>query len=196
MELWELCLVGVGLAMDAFAVSVCRGLQMKILRLSHLLLISLTFGGFQALMPLIGYALGTQFSSYIEAIDHWIAFGLLLFIGGKMIYDTLTEKEDAPACPTCPACEASSSDLLHLKELFTMALATSIDALAVGISFAVLDVSIGKAVSVIGVITVLLTAFGVFLGHVCGARYKKKATFLGGTILIGIGIKILVEHLT
>lgn len=194
MPFWELFIIAVGLSMDAFAMSVCRGLQMRVLRLSHTFVIALTFGVFQALMPLIGHALGQQFSSLIEAWDHWIAFLLLAFIGGKMLFDAFTEKNDAQKTGA-PKDGAKPTEALCMRELCAMALATSIDALAVGITFACLRVPVFRAVTVIGTVTFAVTALGVFLGHVYGEKHQKKAMLAGGMILVGIGIKILIEHL-
>lgn len=183
----EILLIGVGLSMDAFAVAVCKGLCMRRINYRHTVVIALFFGGFQALMPLIGWALGSRFAQYIVQFDHWVAFVLLSCIGGKMIWDTLHEEEEETCCPTEPK--------LDLKELLLMAVATSIDALAVGISFAFLSVKIGKAVSIIGCTTFILSAIGVFIGNRFGAKYKNKASLTGGVILILIGCKILLEHL-
>ena len=179
----ELFLIGVGLSMDAFAVSICKGLSMTKLRWRQGLLVGVFFGGFQAAMPLIGWALGRQFERYITSVDHWIAFILLGYIGGKMIWDGFHGEEE-----TCP----SGFDL---KELTMMAVATSIDALAVGITFAFLDVEILPAVSFIGVTTFLLSAVGVKVGNVFGIRYESRAELAGGVILILLGFKILLEHL-
>ncbi len=183
MGLTELFLVGVGLSMDAFAVSICKGLSMKRMRWRQGLVVAVFFGGFQALMPAIGWALGRQFERYITTIDHWIAFLLLGYIGGKMIWDAFHEEDSS-----CP----SSFDL---KELFMLAIATSIDALAVGITFAFLQVSIGPAVALIGCTTFTLSLGGVWIGHRFGSRCKSKATLIGGVILCLIGLKILLEHL-
>ena len=179
----ELFLIGVGLSMDAFAVSICKGLSMKKLRWRQGLLVGVFFGGFQAMMPLIGWALGRQFEKYITSVDHWIAFILLGYIGGKMIWDGFHGEDE-----TCP----SGFDL---KELTMMAIATSIDALAVGITFAFLQVDILPAVSLIGLTTVTISLGGVWIGHRFGSKYKDKATLAGGIILCLIGLKILLEHL-
>lgn len=184
----ELFLIGVGLSMDAFAVSVCKGLNMREkINYKHAFIIALFFGGFQALMPAIGYFLGRNFEKYITAFDHWIAFGLLAFIGIKMMIDAVKEWN----------CEdkAEDNDRLDIKELFMLAVATSIDALAVGITFAFLQVSIGAAVSIIGVTTFVLSIIGVVIGNKFGSRYKSKAELAGGIILVLIGLKILLEHL-
>ncbi len=185
----ELLLLGVGLAMDAFAVSICKGLKMKTVNKKHCFVIALFFGGFQALMPFIGWLLGRQFEQYITKIDHWIAFLLLVAIGGKMIVDVLKgEEEDDEVCP----CEIEKLDV---KELFLLAIATSIDALAVGITFAFLQVSIVPAITIIGVVTFVISAVGVFVGNIFGSKYKSKAEFVGGVILVLIGVKILLNHL-
>lgn len=184
----EILLIGAGLSMDAFAVAVCKGLNMKRINYQHAAVIALFFGGFQALMPFAGWLLGKSFEKYITSIDHWIAFILLGIIGGKMVLDAL-RSNDGEACPTC------EEERLNLQELFVMAIATSIDALAVGITFAFLRVNILSAVSVIGITTFLLSLLGVILGNKFGARYEKKAELAGGVILILIGTKILIEHL-
>ena len=185
MLLYEIFFIGVGLSMDAFAAAVCRGLSMKKINYRHALIIALFFGGFQALMPLVGWLLGTQFSSYIEQFDHWIAFGLLLFIGGKMIIDVIRGEDES--CPYV--------DGLNLKQLTVMAIATSIDALAVGVSFAFLKTNIFSAIGVIGATTFVLSLVGVVIGNKFGEKYKNKATLAGGIILVAIGVKILLEHL-
>ncbi|MEF2593224.1 MAG: manganese efflux pump MntP family protein [Eggerthellaceae bacterium] len=189
MGIVELALIAVGLSMDAFAVSVCKGLGMKRLNMRQAFVIALFFGGFQALMPVIGWALGTGFQALITPIDHWIAFALLAFIGGKMLWDAFRGDEDDG--------EKALSDeaSLDLKELTMLAVATSIDALAVGITFAFLQVDIVPAVALIGVITFALSFGGVAIGHFFGARFEKPATIVGGVVLIIIGLKILLEHL-
>ena len=182
----ELFLIGVGLSMDAFAVSVCKGLNMRDkINYKHAGLIALFFGGFQALMPIVGYFLGVNFESLIKSFDHWIAFVLLAFLGGRMIYEAVTEKDD----------EDAADGSLKIKELFMLAIATSIDALAVGITFAFLSVNIWSAVSIIGATTFILAFAGVIIGNKFGSRYKSKAEIAGGIILILIGTKILLEHL-
>ena len=173
-------LTGVGLAMDAFAVSICKGLGMRKVNGKQALVIGLFFGGFQALMPMIGWLLGRQFEQYIVSIDHWIAFVLLAFIGGKMIAEARKPEMDQP---------------LDLKELLVMAVATSIDALAVGITFAFLDYPVGEAVLIIGVTTFFISVAGVYIGNFFGNKYQKKAEMAGGVILVLIGFKILLEHL-
>jgi len=183
MNLFSLFLLAVGLSMDAFAVSVCKGLAMQKITLKKAGIVGLWFGGFQGLMPLIGYLIGSSFQQYITAIDHWIAFGLLAFIGLSMIKEALGgDEEDADAS-------------LGIKTMFLLAVATSIDALAVGVTFAFLQVSILPAVSFIGIITFLLSAIGVKVGNHFGLKYKTKAEIAGGVILLLIGFKILLEHL-
>lgn len=185
---FTLLLMGVGLAMDAFAVSICKGLSMRKVNKKQCLVIGLFFGGFQALMPFIGWVLGSQFEQYITSIDHWIAFILLGFIGGKMVVEAIREKDEAV--------EVEKMDPpLDLKEMFILAIATSIDALAVGITFAFLQVPIVEAISVIGITTFVISVIGVYVGNFFGNRYKKKAELAGGMILILIGVKILLEHL-
>ena len=183
----ELFLVAVGLSMDAFAVSVCKGLCMKRLDVRQGVVIALFFGGFQALMPLAGWAVGTQFEQYITPVDHWIAFVLLAFIGGKMLWDAFRGGEDELSCP--------ADGKLDLRELVMLSVATSIDALAVGITFAFLRVDIVSSVALIGATTFVLSLAGVAVGHRFGARYEKAATVVGGVVLILIGAKILLEHL-
>lgn len=186
MGLFELLLIAVGLSMDAFAVAICKGLNMVKINYRHSLVIALFFGFFQALMPLIGWLLGTRFEQYITSVDHWVAFVLLGFIGGKMIYEALSGSEDTDA----ECCG------LDLKELFVLAIATSIDALAVGITFAILPgVDIWPSIGIIGAITFVLSFLGVIIGNRFGIRYKKKAELFGGIVLVLIGIKILIDHL-
>ena len=192
MGFLELFLIGVGLSMDAFAVSVCRGLSMERMRWRQGGIIALLFGGFQAAMPLAGWALGRQFERYIVSVDHWIAFGLLGYIGGKMIWDAFHEGAD-----TCPA-GFDLKELLMLAvatSIDALAVATSIDALAVGVTFAFLQVSILPAVGLIGCTTFVLSLAGVWIGHRFGSRLKSRATLAGGVILCLIGLKILLEHL-
>lgn len=188
MGFWELVLIGVSLSMDAFAVSVCRGLSMKNgIRVSHMLIIAAFFGGFQAIMPAIGYLLGKQFEAYITPVDHWIAFVLLGILGGKMIVDVIRAKGEE----SCEGC----CDRLDVKQLLVMAVATSIDALAVGIPFPSLGVNIWQAMVLIGTVTFGLCILGVAIGNRFGARFKDKATLAGGIALILVGTKILLEHL-
>ncbi len=195
MGLIEIFLTGVGLSMDAFAVSICRGLQMRRkVNWRHLLIIAAFFGGFQALMPAIGYLLGSQFKDYIVAVDHWIAFGLLAFIGGKMVFDVIGDiRKERGGCPCCE--QKAEEECLDVKNIALMAVATSIDALAVGITFAFLEVNLLLAIAIIGVTTFLLCSLGVLVGHKFGARFKNKASLAGGIVLILIGTKILLEHL-
>ena len=183
----ELFLLGVGLSMDAFAVSVCKGLAMKKATLKSQMTCGLWFGGFQALMPLIGFFLGAMFADAIKSFDHWIAFGLLALIGANMLKEALEQE--------CDCCENHDADM-SVKTMFVMAVATSIDALAVGISLAMAgDVNIWAAIALIGVTTCILSALGVKIGNIFGSRYEKKAEFAGGVILILLGLKILLEHL-
>ena len=181
----ELFFVAVGLSADAFAVSLCRGLKSPVLDRKHALIVGLFFGGFQALMPAIGWLLGIQFEHLISEYDHWIVLALLLFIGGKMIVEALRGNGGEEAC----AAE------LDMKELLLLAVATSIDALAVGISFAFLTVPILPAALLIGATTFSLSVLGVCIGHRFGVRYKKRAEIAGGLILCLLGVKILLEHL-
>ena len=183
MSLFTLFVTAVGLSMDAFAVSVCKGLAMKKLSVKKAFVIGLWFGGFQALMPTLGYLLGTRFEKYVTAIDHWIAFVLLVLIGANMIKEALSKEED------------SANDYVDIKTMFLLAVATSIDALAVGVTYAFLQVQIVPAVTFIGVITFCLSVAGVKIGNVFGLKYKSKAEITGGVILIVMGTKILSEHL-
>ena len=186
MGIIELLFLAVGLSMDAFAVSVCKGLAMPELRLRHMVTVGLWFGGFQALMPLLGYALASAFAAYITAIDHWVAFVLLSLIGGNMIKEAIKGGDE----------DADSS--LAWRVMLVMAIATSIDAMAVGITFAFLIDTIGKlifSVLLIGCTTFVFSAAGVKIGNVFGLKYKKRAELAGGIILILLGIKILLEHL-
>ena len=183
----ELVLIAVGLSMDAFAVALCKGLCMRRINYVHALVIALFFGVFQGVMPLIGWLLGTQFESYITPVDHWIAFVLLGYIGGKMIFDALHGDDEGKECPV--------DGRLDLKELLVMAVATSIDALAVGITFAFLRMDIVPSVILIACITFGLSFIGVVVGNRFGNRFEKKAQIAGGTVLILIGVKILLEHL-
>lgn len=183
LRLGELIVLAIGLSMDALAVSICKGLALPRAGWKECCIAGLWFGAFQALMPLLGYFLGTQFEALITAVDHWIAFGLLLLIGGNMIREALAGGEEAE--------DAS----LASKNMLLLALATSIDALAVGVSFAFLDVNITAAAGFIGVVTFCLSAAGVKVGSVFGARYKARAELVGGVILILLGAKILLEHL-
>ncbi len=184
MTLTELFILAVGLSMDAFAVAICKGLSLRQMSWKKACIVGLYFGGFQAGMPLIGYFLGVQFRNYITAFDHWIAFILLAVIGGNMIREALSGEE-----------EGGGSESVGFKEMSVLALATSIDALAVGVTLAFLQVDIVPAISFIGVITFLLSMAGVKIGNLFGSRWKAKAEIAGGVILILIGLKILLEHL-
>ena len=182
MEFWELVLVAVGLSMDAFAIAICKGLSVEKIEKKHLIITGLWFGGAQALMPLVGYLLGTGFQSYIERIDHWITFVLLGIIGLGMIKESREQ---------CKPINASFS----AKVMFPLAIADSIDALAAGVTFAFLEVKIIPAILLIGLITFVFSAFGVRLGNRFGEKYRSKAELTGGIILIIMGTKILLEHL-
>ena len=179
----ELLLLSVGLGMDAFAVSVCKGISMKKMNWKKTCIIGLYFGGFQALMPVLGYFLGSTFESVISNLDHWIAFGLLAIIGGNMIKDAFSK-----------VCDSFVDDV-RFKAMIVLAIATSIDALAVGITFAFLKVNLILAISMIGVITFILAIVGTKVGNRFGDKYEKKAELVGGVILILLGIKILLEHM-
>ena len=183
MSIIEIALIGIALAMDAFAVSICKGLAMSKMNYKKTIIIALFFGVFQALMPLLGYFLGNAFANSIAAIDHWIAFILLGLIGINMIKEAL---DDEIECV---------DDTLRIGDLIMLSIATSIDALAVGITFAFFKVSILSAISIIGIITFILCVIGVKIGNVFGEKYKSKAEIIGGIILILIGFKILIEHL-
>lgn len=183
----ELIIIAVSLAMDAFAVAICKGLNMRKINLKQTALIALFFGGFQAGMPLIGWLIGSHFAHYITSVSHWITFILLGIIGGKMIYESFQKDE---------VLESVCEPKLDLKELFALAVATSIDALAVGVAFA-LEYETGEAVTVIvltGIITAVLSAVGVFVGHKFGVKYKNKAELAGGLVLVLIGVKFLLEN--
>ncbi len=181
---FELLSLAVGLSMDAFAVSICKGLSVSKVCPKHMLICGLYFGGFQALMPLIGYLLGVNFRSMIASVDHWIAFVLLSLIGANMLRESFSKDKDENV-------DAS----FGVKTMLLMAVATSIDALAVGVTFAFLEVNIVPAVSFIGITTFIFSAAGVLIGNIFGAKWKNKAEFAGGAILILIGLKILIEHL-
>ena len=183
MTILELFILAVGLSMDAFAVAVCKGLAIGKINMKHALIVGLWFGGFQALMPLIGYLLGSSFAEYIAAVDHWIAMILLALIGVNMVRES-RDKDPEHADPS-----------LGFKTMLVMAVATSIDALAVGVTFAFLEVRILPAVSFIGVVTFLLSALGVKIGSIFGTKYKSKAELTGGIILILLGLKIFLEHM-
>lgn len=187
MGLLELLLIGIGLSMDAFAVAICQGLCMRKINWKYTFVIALFFGGFQALMPFLGWLLGSQFAGYIQSVDHWVAFVLLLLIGGNMVRESLSKEEEATECAV--------EERINLKRLTVLAVATSIDALAVGVTFAFLDVEIISAISIIGTTTFFLSLIGVVVGNFFGARYKRRAELTGGVILILLGTKILLEHL-
>ncbi len=184
MNFIDIFLIGVALSMDAFAVSICKGLSVKKVSAKHVLTVGVYFGGFQALMPTLGFLLlGYRFESFITNIDHWIAFILLALIGGNMIREALGEDDD------------NENDDFSFKAMLPLAVATSIDALAVGISFAFLGVDIVTAALLIGVTTFVLSGVGIFVGNIFGSKYKSKAELAGGAVLILIGLKILLEHL-
>lgn len=184
MSFLDIFLIGVALSMDAFAVSVCKGLSVKKASVKHVLTVGVYFGGFQALMPMLGFLLGYKFESFITNIDHWIAFVLLAIIGGNMIREALGKDEDD-----------KENDDFSFKAMLPLAVATSIDALAVGISFAFLGVDIVTAALLIGATTFVLSGVGIFVGNIFGSKYKSKAELAGGIVLILIGAKILLEHL-
>ena len=188
MSIFGIILMAVALAMDAFAVAICKGLATKEVKIKHMVIVGAWFGSFQALMPFIGCTIGAAFLSYIEAVDHWIAFVLLAFIGGNMIKEALSKEEE------CDCTDAS----LSFRVMLTMAIATSIDALAAGVGLSVALDGFGQiifAVLSIGVITFLLSALGVKIGNVFGSKYKFLAELSGGIVLVGMGLKILLEHL-
>ena len=182
MKFWELLILAVALAMDAGAVAICKGLSVEKVKTKHQLAVGFYFGGFQAAMPLIGYFLGVQFQGLIQNIDHWIAFVLLALIGINMVREALGEGESVDAS-------------FDFKTMFPLAVATSIDALAVGVTFAFLKVEILTAVSLIGIVTFMISVIGLKIGNVFGCRYKAKAEMFGGLVLVFIGLKILLEHL-
>ncbi len=188
MGLIELFILAVGLSMDAFAVSICKGLSVKKVGVKECCIVGVWFGGFQALMPLIGYLLGSQFKDYITSIDHWIAFILLLIIGVNMIRESRQKEEDEEVCP-------KEENPFAFKTMLMLAVATSIDALAVGITLAFLNVALVPSVTFIGATTFVISAAGIRIGNIFGMKYKAKAEFAGGLILICIGVKILLEHL-
>ena len=182
MGIVEILIIAVGVSMDAFAVSVCKGLSVQRVKPRYPLLVALWFGGFQALMPLLGYFLGVSFEDFVSNVDHWIAFILLGIIGGNMIKESF-EKE---------SCDIEAD--FSVKAMFPLAIATSIDALAIGVSMAFLRVNIWAAILLIGVTTGLFSFVGVYIGKFFGCRYKSKAEFVGGFILLAMGLKILLEH--
>jgi putative Mn2+ efflux pump MntP len=185
LHLFELLLTAIGLSMDAFAVAICQGLSMRKIRWRDAALIALFFGGFQAIMPLLGWLLASQFASAIQQIDHWVAFILLVIIGGNMIRESREPETNA----TC-----QNDDRIQIKRLLVLAVATSIDALAVGVTFAFLSVAIIPAVAIIGITTFDLSLVGVYVGTLWGAKFKGRAEVTGGVILILIGTKILLQH--
>ena len=183
MELTEIFVIGIGLAMDAFAISVCKGLSMKKLALKKAIIIALYFGVFQALMPVLGYFLGSTFSLFVQKVDHWIVFSLLVIIGGNMIKSTTDDEKE------------KINDRIDVKTMVVLAIATSIDALAVGVTFAFFEINLLLAISIIGVVTFSLAILGVVIGNKFGNKFQNKAELAGGIILIIIGLKILLEHL-
>ena len=182
MGILEVILIGISLAMDAFAVSICKGLSMNKLDWKKALIIALYFGGFQALMPVVGYFLGATFSNFVTSVDHWITFGLLSIIGGNMIKESLDDELE------------KRNDRVDFKTMIVLAIATSIDALAVGVTFAFLKTNIMLSTSFIGIITFFMSLFGVKIGNKFGDKFQNKAEFIGGAILILIGLKILLER--
>ena len=182
MSLWELLVIAVGLSMDAFAVSVCKGLSVQKVKPKHYLIVAAYFGGFQALMPLLGYLLGVRFEAMVANVDHWIAFGLLGLIGTNMVRES-------------GAGEEKLDDSFTVSTMLLLAVATSIDALAIGVTFAFLGVNIVEAIILIGITTGIISGVGLKIGNVFGSRYKSKAEMAGGIVLILMGIKILVQHL-
>lgn len=185
----ELLLIAVGLAMDSFTVSICKGLGMRKVNVKTAVVLALFMGGFQALMPLIGWILGSQFLEYIEPIDHWIAFVLLAIIGGKMIYEAIRGDDDDEEE------SAENAEKINLGEFTMLGIATSIDALTMGVSFAALSVNIWEAITLIGVVAFAFSFAGVYVGYYTGSRWRKPASITGGCILILIGVKVLLEHL-
>lgn len=183
MTFVELLIIAVGLAMDAFAVSICKGLSVRKIRPRHAFSTAMWFGGFQALMPLIGYFVGISFADFVTNVDHWIAFVLLALIGSNMVKES-REKDEVEACPD-----------FSFRKMLALAVATSIDALAVGVTFAFLRINIWTAALVIGVTTAAISGAGLKIGNIFGSRYKSKAELVGGIILIAMGARILVEHL-
>ena len=182
MSLWELFVIAVGLSMDAFAVSVCKGLSVQKVKPKHYLIVAAYFGGFQALMPLLGYLLGVRFESMVANVDHWIAFVLLGLIGANMVRESRAGEEKL-------------DDSFTVSTMLILAVATSIDALAIGVTFAFLGVNIVEAIILIGITTGIISGVGLKIGNVFGSRYKSKAEMAGGIVLILMGIKILVQHL-
>jgi putative Mn2+ efflux pump MntP len=188
MHLYQIFIIALGLSMDAFAAALCKGLAMSKKNLKIALLIALFFGGFQALMPLLGWLLGFRFATYIEAYDHWIAFGILTILGGKMLFEAIKNRNEG--CPVY-----SNKKEVYKRELFQLGFATSIDAFAVGLTFAFFEVAILPAIAIIGLVTFAISLLAVYVGNYFGEKLKTKAEILGGIVLIGIGLKILIEHL-
>ncbi|MBU5429497.1 manganese efflux pump MntP family protein [Kineothrix sp. MSJ-39] len=182
MSLWELLVIAVGLSMDAFAVSICKGLSVQKVKPKHYLIVGAYFGGFQALMPLLGYLLGVRFEAMVANVDHWIAFVLLGLIGANMVRESRAEEEKL-------------DDSFTVSTMLLLAIATSIDALAIGVTFAFLGVNIIEAIILIGITTGIISGVGLKIGNVFGSRYKSKAEMAGGIVLILMGIKILAQHL-
>lgn len=195
MGIAELLVLAIGLSMDAFAVSVCKGLETKKITIKQMMLAGLWFGGFQALMPVIGYFLGQAFAEAIKKYDHWVAFALLAFIGVNMVKEAFSDEGADEGNSDKNSGEVCGRNCFGVKTMFIMAVATSIDALAVGVTFAFLKVNIVAAVSFIGVITFVFSFAGVKIGNIFGAKYEKRAQMTGGIILILIGLKILLTHL-
>lgn len=187
MVFWEIFLIGVGLSMDAFAVAVCKGLSMTKVNIKQTFIIATFFGGFQALMPFLGWALGSTFADKIKKVDHWIAFALLMYIGINMIIEAVKERNEKNKFET--------DSPIDYKELTMMAVATSIDALAVGVTFSFLSVNIAEACTIIGLTTFALSIIAVFIGNFFGMKFRTWAQIAGGVILIILGIRILVQHL-
>ena len=183
MELFEIILIGIGLAMDAFAVSICKGLSMQKINLKNSIIIALYFGLFQAIMPALGFFLGSAFSTFVVQVDHWIAFILLAIIGGNMIKESKDDELE------------KKNDKVDFKTMSILALATSIDAFAIGVTFAFFEVNLIISITIIGLITFILSFLGVIIGNRFGDKFQNKAELVGGIILIIIGLKILLEHL-
>lgn len=190
MNFVELLIIAIGLSMDAFAVSIGKGLSLKKIKLSHALKVGLWFGGFQALMPLIGYMLGSTFAEIVSTFDHWVAFVLLSLIGGNMIKESLENDSDNDC-----DCNKKDKNGFGLTTMFTLAVATSIDALAIGVTFAFFKVAIFPAIITIGITTLIFSVAGLKIGNIFGCKYKSHAELFGGVILILIGLKILIEHM-
>ena len=188
MHLYQIFIIALGLSMDAFAAALCKGLAMSKKNLKIALLIAVFFGGFQALMPLLGWLLGFRFATHIEAYDHWIAFGILTILGGKMLFEAIKNRNKG--CPVY-----SNKKEVYKRELFQLGIATSIDAFAIGLTFAFFEVAILPAIAIIGLVTFAISLLAVYVGNYFGEKLKTKAEIFGGLVLIGIGLKILIEHL-